>query len=99
MAAPFSYDLEDLAAYYIAYDRLDAALACHRRGRFHEVIYEAWYAIRQASRNVWSATADWNWDDACLRFERNAAPDGHSRAQPRCASPFISARVGQWRAV
>lgn len=97
MAAPFSYDLEDLAAYYIAYDRLMRHWRAIAPGRFYEVIYEALVRDPPGESQRMLAHCGLDWDDACLRFERNAAPTATaSAAQVR--EPIHQRSVGQWRA-
>lgn len=97
MGYPFSYDLQDLGRYWLAYDRLMA----HWRGllpedRFLEVHYEDLVANQEAvSRRLVDFTG-LPWQDACLAFERNAQPSlTASAAQAR--QPIYSSSVGLWR--
>lgn len=97
MAYPFSYDLEDLARYWIAYDGL---MAHWRRvlpaTQLIEVDYEALVADQE---NVSRKLVDFvgqPWEDACLAFERNAAPSlTASAAQVR--QPIYRSSVALWR--
>ena len=97
MAYPFSYDLSDLARYWIAYDRLMA----HWRQvipatQLIEVDYEALVAGQE---NVSRKLVDFvgqPWEDACLAFERNPEPSlTASAAQVR--QPIYRSSVALWR--
>ncbi len=97
MAYPFSYDLDDLARYWLGYDRL---MAHWRRvlpaERFLEVDYEALVADQEAVSRRLVAHAGLPWEDACLHFERNPQPVlTASAAQVR--QPIYRSSVGLWR--
>ncbi|MCW5581015.1 MAG: sulfotransferase [Luteimonas sp.] len=97
MAYPFSYDLDDLARYWLGYN----ALMEHWRrvlpaDRFLEVDYERLVADQEAVSRQLVAHAGLPWDDACLAFERNAQPTlTASAAQVR--RPIYRSSVGLWR--
>src|SRR3546814_11015873 len=75
MAYPFSYDLGDLADYWLAYDRLMA----HWRerlppGRMLEIDYEDLVADPEGCTRRLPAHAGLEWDPACLAVDRNPSP-------------------------
>ncbi|MEO8366708.1 MAG: sulfotransferase [Pseudoxanthomonas sp.] len=97
MAYPFSYDLQDLARYWLAYDGL---MAHWRQAlpatQLLEVDYEELVADQE---NVSRKLVDFvgqPWEDACLAFEHNAAPSlTASAAQVR--QPIYRSSVALWR--
>lgn len=97
MAYPFSYDLDDLARYWLGYD----ALMAHWRRllpaeRFLEIDYEDLVANQEAVSRRLVAHAGLDWEDACLHFERNPqASLTASAAQVR--QPIYRSSVGLWR--
>src|SRR3546814_17068727 len=97
MAYPFSYDLEDLARYWLGYRDL---MAHWRRvlpaGRLLEVDYETLVADHDAVARRLVAHAGLPWEDACLDFDRNPQPTlTASRAQLR--QPVYSSPGGSRR--
>lgn len=97
MGYPFSYDLQDLGRYWLAYDRL---MAHWRRllpaDRFLEVHYEDLVANQEAVSRRLVMHAGLPWQDACLAFERNSQPSlTASAAQVR--QPIYNSSVGLWR--
>jgi tetratricopeptide (TPR) repeat protein len=96
MGYPFSYDLGDLAEYYIAYHRLMEHWRALLPGRILDVAYEE-LVDRQVeqSRRV-SDYCGLDWESACLRFDSNAAPVATaSAAQVR--RPIYRDAVARWR--
>jgi len=96
MGYPFSYSLDDLAAYYIAYHRLMA----HWRALHPEAIVDVDYEVlvdhqeRESRRII--AACGLEWEDACLAFERNRAPVATaSAAQVR--QPIFRDALARWR--
>ena len=97
MAYPFSYDLDDLARYWLGYDRL---MAHWRRvlpaERFLEVDYEALVTDQETMSRRLVAHAGLPWEDTCLRFEHNPQPTlTASAAQVR--RPIYRSSVRLWR--
>lgn len=93
---PFSYDLDDLAACFIAYD----ALMTHWRnvfpGRIIDVSYEALVEDQQSVSRDLVARCSLDWEAQCLRFEENAAPvSTASAAQVR--QPVYRDALARWR--
>lgn len=97
MAYPFSYDLDDLARYWLGYNALMAHWREHLPAdRFLEVDYEDLVANQETVSRRLLAHAGLDWEDACLHFERNAqASLTASAAQVR--QPMYRSSVGLWR--
>ena len=97
MAYPFSYDLDDLARYWLGY----AELMAHWRAllpaeRLLEVDYEDLVANQEAVSHRLIAHAGLTWEDACLHFERNPqASLTASAAQVR--QPIYRSSVSLWQ--
>ncbi len=97
MAYPFSYDLSDLARYWLGYHRLMA----HWRkvlpaGRLLEIDYEGLVAEQETvSRRLVDFTG-LPWQPSCLAFEKNTSPSlTASAAQVR--QPLYSSSVQLWQ--
>lgn len=93
---PFSYSLQEVGRYYIAYD----ALMDHWRqtipGAFLDVSYEDVVAdLEGESRRIFNYL-DLEWEDSCLNFHRlKSAAATASAAQVR--QPIYSSSVGLWK--
>ncbi|MGD9599704.1 MAG: sulfotransferase [Steroidobacteraceae bacterium] len=93
MGYPFSYDLGDLAHYYIAYSRLMAHWRRLLPGRFLDLDYEALVGSQEESTRALLAHCGLPFDPACLDFHRNpAATATASAAQVR--EPLHARSVG-----
>ena len=97
MAYPFSYDLGDLAQYWLAYDRL---MAQWRQvlpaEQFLEVDYEDLVRNQEKVSRQLIAHVNLPWEDACLAFEKNPqASLTASAAQVR--QPMYRSSIGLWR--
>lgn len=95
-AYPFSYDLDDLGQYYIAYHRLMQHWNAVMPGVIHTIRYEALVAdIEGESRRLLDYCA-LPWEDQCLRFHENQeASTTASALQVR--QPVYATSVGKWR--
>lgn len=97
MACPFSYDLEDLARYYVAYDRLLAHWrdVLGERG-WLDLDYEALVQAPDAGVRRLLSACDLPWEQACLAFHDNPAPVATaSAAQVR--EPMHTRSVALWQ--
>ena len=96
MGNPFSYDLDDLAEYYIAYD----TLMRHWQTLFPEIVLEVSYEElvdnqERVSKDI-IAHCGLDWEPACLEFDRNTAPVATaSAAQVR--KPMYRDALARWR--
>ena len=96
MAYPFSYDLNDLGRYYLAYRKLMAHWRTVLPERFLDLDYEDLIANQEDVSRRLVAHCGLEWDDACLSFERNASPSlTASAAQVR--RPLYRSSMGLWR--
>jgi tetratricopeptide (TPR) repeat protein len=95
-AYPFSYDLEELAKYYVAYHRLMEHWNAVLPGVIHTIHYEELVDdIEGKTRHMLSA-CDLDWQEQCLRFyENKEASTTASTAQIR--RPVYKSSVGKWK--
>ena len=97
MAYPFSYDLGDLARYWIGYDQL---MTHWKRmlppEQFIEIDYEDLVANQEVVSRRLIDFVGMPWQDECLAFERNPQPSlTASAAQVRL--PIYASSVALWR--
>ncbi|MDX1381633.1 MAG: sulfotransferase, partial [Xanthomonadales bacterium] len=96
MGYPFSYDLDDLAQYYLAYRRLMAHWREVCPGALHDLDYEALVTDPEPNARALLAHCGLDWNDRCLAFHRNPAPAATaSAAQVR--QPIYTSSVGRWK--
>lgn len=96
MGYPYSYSLEDLGAYYIAYHRLMAHWRELIPGSFLDLDYEALVERPQDTARPLLAHCGLEWEDGCLAFQHNPRPSATaSAAQVR--QPIHRRSVGRWR--
>lgn len=94
---PFSYDLEELGAYYAAYHSLMA----HWRtvlpaGRIHDIRYEDVVADVEAEARRLIAHLGLSWDPRCAAFHDNRNPSMTGSAS-QVRRPVYGTSIGQWR--
>jgi tetratricopeptide (TPR) repeat protein len=93
---PFSYDLDEIAQYYVAYRRLMDHWCASMPGAIHSVSYESLVADQVAETRKLLAFCGLEWQEACVQFHRNpAATTTASAAQVR--RPIYGSSVAQWR--
>ncbi len=93
---PFSYDLDEIARYYIAYRRLTAHWSATLPGGIHEIRYENVVADLTGETRKLLEFCDLPWEDACTLFHRNpAATTTASASQVR--RELYDSSVAQWR--
>ena len=95
-AYAWSYDLDEIARYYIAYHRLLAHWRTVLPGRLIEIAYEDLVADLETVARGLVADLGLEWETACIEFHRNetAAMTG-SAAQVR--QKVYSSSVGRWK--
>lgn len=93
----YSLDLDDLARYYIEFDRLVAHWRTVLPGRVHEVRYEELVARQHETTAALLEACGLAFEDACLSFERNPAPTATASAV-QVRQPLHGSYVGRWRA-
>lgn len=93
----YSYDLDDLATYYIAYRRLmDHWSRIIPADRYYRVSYEALVADQETETRKLLDFCGLEWQDACLEFYRNReSVTTASLAQVR--QPIYRSAVQRWR--
>ncbi len=95
-AYPFSYDLDDLGRYYIAYDELMRHWNSVMPGVIHTVAYEALVSDLEGETRRLLEHCGLAWEDACLHFHRNSrASTTASAVQVR--QPIYDTSIGKWR--
>ena len=92
----YSYDLLDIAAYYVRFDRLMALWRETLPGRVIEVRYEDLVADQEGQSRRLLAHCGLDWVDDCLSFHTNQAPvSTPSAAQVR--RPIYTESVARWK--
>ena len=93
---PFSYSLQEVGRYYIAYRGLMDYWRNAIPGAFLDVDYEAMIADQEGESRRILDYLGLEWEDACLEFHRHQGPAATaSAAQVR--QPIYSSSVGLWR--
>jgi tetratricopeptide (TPR) repeat protein len=93
---PFSYDLGEIASYYIAYRRLMAHWQATLPGGVYDLSYEALVADQLGETRRTLAYCGLDWEAACAQFHAHpAASTTASAVQIR--RPIYDSSVSQWR--
>jgi tetratricopeptide (TPR) repeat protein len=93
---PFSYDLEDIARYYVGYRRLMDHWRQSMPGVIYDISYERLVADQANESRRLLAACGLEWEDACLEFHRNpTATTTASASQVR--RPIYDSSLTQWR--
>jgi hypothetical protein len=92
----YSYDLLDIAAYYVRFDRLIAQWREALPGRLIELAYEDLVADQEGETRRLLAHCGLPWSDDCLSFHTSEAPvSTPSAAQVR--RPIYRDSVARWK--
>lgn len=95
-AYPFSYDLPELAQYYVAYHRLMEHWNLVLPGVIHTVHYEDFVSDIEPQTRALLSACGLDWQPQCLTFyENKAASTTASTAQVR--QPAYKSSIGKWR--
>jgi tetratricopeptide (TPR) repeat protein len=95
-AYPFSYDLDELGQYYIAYHRLMQHWNAVMPGVIHTMQYETLVAGIEGESRRLLEYCGLPWEDQCLQFHQNTqASTTASAVQVR--QPVYATSVGKWR--
>ena len=95
-AYPFSYDLEELAKYYVAYHQLMEHWNAVLPGVVHTVNYEDVVKNLEKESRQLLDYCDLEWQAQCLKFHENKeASTTASTAQIR--RPVYQSSIGNWR--
>lgn len=96
MGYPFSYSLNDLGRYYVAYSRLMEHWQREIPGSFINLAYEDLVADQVSRTRSLLDACGLPWDDRCLQFHRHAAPATTASAT-QVRRPIYKSSVQQWR--
>jgi tetratricopeptide (TPR) repeat protein len=93
---PFSYDLEEIGRYYVAYRRLMSHWQATMPGAIVELSYEALVADQLGETRALLAFCGLDWEEGCAQFHANpAASTTASAVQIR--RPIYDSSISQWR--
>jgi tetratricopeptide (TPR) repeat protein len=93
---PFSYDLDEIAQYYIAYRKLMDHWSAVMPGAVYSLNYENLVADQIDETRKLLEFCGLDWEDACAEFHRNpSATTTASASQVR--RPIYGSSVAQWR--
>jgi tetratricopeptide (TPR) repeat protein len=93
---PFSYDLGEIAQYYIAYRRLMQHWRSVLGEALHETRYESLVSDQLGETRKLLEYCGLEWEDACLKFHENPAPSTTASAS-QVRRPLYDSSVSQWR--
>jgi tetratricopeptide (TPR) repeat protein len=93
---PFSYDLGEIASYYIAYRRLMAHWQTTLPGGVYDLSYEALVADQLGETRKLLAYCGLDWEAACAQFHAHPAPSTTASAV-QIRRPIYDSSVSQWR--
>jgi hypothetical protein len=95
-AYPFSYDLEELGRYYVAYHQLMEHWHDVTPGVVHTVEYESLVTDIEREARRLTEFCELDWQPQCLKFyENKAASTTASTVQVR--QPVYQSSVGRWQ--
>jgi tetratricopeptide (TPR) repeat protein len=93
---PFSYDLDEIAQYYVSYRRLMEHWCATMPEGIYSVSYESLVADQLTETRRLLAYCGLEWQDACAEFHQNpSATTTASASQVR--RPMYDSSVAQWR--
>jgi Sulfotransferase family/Tetratricopeptide repeat len=93
---PFSYDLQEIGRYYIAYRKLMSHWHATVPGAIQDLSYEQLVSDQIGETRRLLECCDLPWQDACLEFHRNPAPTTTASA-PQVRRPLYDSSLAQWR--
>lgn len=92
----YSYDLLDTGRYFVLFDRLMAHWRRVLPGRILELSYEALVGEQEENTRRLLDFCGLPWEEACLRFEQNAAPVATASAV-QVRQPMYNTAIGRWK--
>lgn len=92
----FTYDLEDIGRYYVAFDRLMAHWRRVLPGKVLEVSYESLVAEQEKTTRALLDFCGLPWEAQCLDFHTNAAAIA-TASSVQVRAPLYQTAVGRWR--
>ena len=95
-AYPYSYDLDELGRYYIAYHRLMQHWNAVMPGSIHTVRYEDLVSDIEGESRRLLEYCGLPWEEQCLRFHENTKASTTASAM-QVRQPVYATSVGKWR--
>ena len=95
-AYPFSYDLDKLGRYYLAYRQLMDHWSEVLPNRFYNLQYEKLLETPEQQTKALLAYCNLPWEDACLSFHQNPQTSKTASAS-QIREPIYGSSVGNWR--
>ena len=92
----FSYDLDELAGYYIAHERLMRHWIKVLGKRLHLVRYEDLVDRQEETSRRLLEFCGLRWEDGCLAFHRSTQPSTTASAS-QVREPIYRSSIGKWR--
>jgi hypothetical protein len=93
---PFSYDLEDVARYYVGYRRLMDHWRTTMPGVIYDISYESLVRDQEGESRRLSAACGLEWEAGCLQFHRNPTVTTTASAS-QVRRPIYDSSLNQWR--
>jgi tetratricopeptide (TPR) repeat protein len=93
---PFSYDLDEVARYYIGYRRLMDHWHRAMPGIIYDISYEALVRDQETQSRRLLAACGLQWEDGCLEFHRNPTVTTTASAS-QVRRPIYASSIQQWR--
>ena len=95
-AYKFSYSLEDLGKYYVAYDRLRKHWQKVLKDRLIEVEYESLVADTENQTQLLLEKLGLDFEESCLNFDKNTSPSA-TASSVQIREKTHSRSVDKWR--
>lgn len=95
-AYPFSYDLQELGDYYLAYDQLMRHWNQVLPGVIHTVRYEQLVGDIERQTRALVGVCDLDWQSQCLSFHENKEASTTASAS-QIRRPVYKSSIGKWR--
>ena len=95
-AYKFSYSIDDLGRYYVAYDRLRKHWQSLLGDRMIEVEYESMVTDQEGQTRRLLDRLGLAFEPACLDFEKNAAPSA-TASSVQVRSKIHTGSIGRWK--
>jgi Tfp pilus assembly protein PilF len=93
---PFSYDLDDVARYYVGYRRLMDHWRRSMPGVIYDISYERLVRDQESESRRLLAACGLEWEDGCLEFHRNPTVTTTASAS-QVRRPIYDSSLKQWR--
>ncbi len=92
----YAYDLLDCGAYYLMFDRLMQHWDELYPGRIYTVHYEQLVTDQEMQSRALIDFCGLQWQDACLQFEKNAAPVA-TASSVQVREPIYTSALARWK--